>query len=137
MADGPRSPSPLRLFSRALQLRCPRCAGHPVFASWLRMVERCPACGMRTARGEEGYVVGAYMFNIIAAELVWAGVVGALIWFTWPDPPWEYLLYGSGLLMIVLPFLCYPFSRTLFLAFDLLFRPAEDTEVGTKEGGGQ
>jgi hypothetical protein len=77
------------------------------------------------------------MFNIIAAELVWAGVVGALIWFTWPDPPWEYLLYGSGLLMIVLPFLCYPFSRTLFLAFDLLFRPAEDTEVGTKEGGGQ
>ena len=32
--------------------------------------------------------------------------------------------------MIVLPFLAYPFSKTLFLAFDLIFRPAEDTERG-------
>jgi hypothetical protein len=25
--------------------------------------------------------------------------------------------------MVALPFLLYPFSKTLFLAFDLLFRP--------------
>jgi hypothetical protein len=34
------------------------------------MRERCPDCRLRTARGEEGYVVGAYMFNIMAAELI-------------------------------------------------------------------
>jgi hypothetical protein len=27
-------------------------------------------------------------------------------------------------LMLVVPFLFFPFSKTLFLAFDLLFRPA-------------
>jgi hypothetical protein len=28
--------------------------------------------------------------------------------------------------MILLPFLCYPFSKTIFLAFDLVFRPADE-----------
>jgi hypothetical protein len=33
------------------------------------------------------------------------------------------LLYGGIALMIILPVLFYPFSKTLFLAFDLVFRP--------------
>ncbi len=87
------------------------------------MRSTCPACGIRTERDEEGYVVGAYMFNIMAAELLWLAAVGAIAWRTWPDPPWNLLLYGGGALMVALPFLCYPFSKTTFLAFDLLFRP--------------
>ena len=114
--------------ARALRLRCPSCGGGPLFQSWLRMVDRCPQCGLRTGRGEEGYVVGAYMFNIIAAELIWGALFLALLWRTWPEPPWELLTWGGGALMIAMPFLCYPFSKTVFLAFDLLFRPPADTE---------
>lgn len=114
--------------ARALRLRCPSCGGGPLFLSWLRMVDRCPRCGLRTGRGEEGYVVGAYMFNIIAAELIWGALFLALLWRTWPAPPWELLTWGGGALMIAMPFLCYPFSKTVFLAFDLLFRPPADTE---------
>lgn len=114
--------------ARALRLRCPSCGGGPLFQSWLRMVDRCPQCGLRTGRGEEGYVVGAYMFNIIAAELIWGALFLALLWRTWPEPPWELLTWGGGALMIAMPFLCYPFSKTIFLAFDLLFRPPADTE---------
>ncbi len=114
--------------ARALRLRCPSCGGGPLFRSWLRMVDRCPRCGLRTGRGEEGYVVGAYMFNIIAAELIWGALFLALLWRTWPDPPWELLIWGGGALMIAMPFVCYPFSKTVFLAFDLLFRPPADTE---------
>lgn len=33
------------------------------------------------------------------------------------------LLYGGAVLMVIAPFLFYPFSKTLFLAFDLIFRP--------------
>jgi hypothetical protein len=40
------------------------------------------------------------------------------------------LLWGGGVVMIALPFLCYPFSKTVFLAFDLLFRAPEETESG-------
>ncbi|MBK8002766.1 MAG: DUF983 domain-containing protein [Gemmatimonadetes bacterium] len=121
-------PRPLVLLARALSLRCPNCGGGGMFAAWLRMKPHCPTCGLRTERGEQGYVVGAYMFNIMAAELAWGALfVGAVV-LTWPDVPWDPLLWGGGVLMLALPFLFYPFSKTVFLAFDLLFRPAQETE---------
>jgi hypothetical protein len=68
------------------------------------------------------------MFNIIAAELAFAAVFIAVMVATWPSPPWDLLLYGGIVLMIVAPFLFFPFSKTIFLAFDLVFRPAEPVE---------
>ena len=124
----PNHPHPLRLLHRALRLCCPSCGGRPLFSRWLEMRERCPRCGLRTERGEAGYVVGAYMFNIIAAELIWAAVFLGLVVATWPTPPWDLLLYGGGMMMLAMPLLCYPFAKTVFLAFDLLFRPPEETE---------
>jgi uncharacterized protein (DUF983 family) len=113
----------LTLFWRAARRRCPNCAGRPIFDSWLRIRVRCPVCGLRLERGEEGYQVGAYMFNIVAAELVFAAVFLGILMFTWPDPPWTTLLYGGVAIMLVAPVVFYPFSKTLFLAFDLVFRP--------------
>jgi len=83
----------------------------------------CPVCRLRLERGEEGYQVGAYMFNIVAAELVFALIFLGVLIATWPSPPWDLLLYGGAALMVVAPFLFYPFAKTLFLAFDLIFRP--------------
>jgi hypothetical protein len=42
---------------------------------------------------------------------------------TLPDVPWKALQYGGIALMIVFPLIFYPFSKTIFLAFDLFFRP--------------
>jgi uncharacterized protein (DUF983 family) len=93
------------------------------------MRERCPVCGLKLERGEEGYQVGSYMFNIVAAELVFAAAfVGAVV-LTWPTPPWKVLEYGGIALMVVAPFVFFPFSKTLFLAFDLLFRPAGSDDL--------
>ena len=39
-------------------------------------------CGFRFERGEEGYQVAAYMFNIIAAELLFAFLFAAIVVFT-------------------------------------------------------
>ena len=80
-------------------------------------------------RGEQGYQVGSYMFAIIAAELVFAAIFLGVLLLTWPDPPWDLLLYGGMALMLVVPFLFFPFSKTLFLAFDLTFRPATAEEL--------
>jgi len=88
------------------------------------MVPTCPGCGLALERRESGYAVGAYMFNIIAAELAFAGLFLGTLWLLWPDPPWEALTYGGALLMVLLPAFFYPWSKTLFLGFDLLFRPA-------------
>lgn len=68
------------------------------------------------------------MFNIIAAELAFAAVFIAVMVATWPSPPWDLLLYGGIVLTILAPFLFFPFSKTIFLAFDLVFRPAEPAE---------
>ena len=69
------------------------------------------------------------MFAIIAAELVFAVIFLGVLLATWPDPPWNLLLYGGMVLMLVVPFLFFPFSKTLFLAFDLTFRPATPDEL--------
>ncbi len=112
-----------QLVSRALRLRCPNCGGGPIFRSWFRMGSQCPVCHLSLERGEEGYQVGSYMFNIIAAELVFGATFIGVLLLTWPSPPWNLLLYGGVTLMVVLPLLFYPVSKTLFLAFDLIFRP--------------
>lgn len=85
-------------------------------------------------RGDQGYQVGSYMFNIVAAELCFAAVFVVVLLVTWPDPPWDALLYGGVVLMLLVPFLFFPFSKTLFLAFDLLFRPATTDELLPVEG---
>jgi uncharacterized protein (DUF983 family) len=119
----------LRLFGRALRLHCPNCGGGPIFRSWFRMREYCTVCGIPLERGEPGYQVGSYMFNIVASELVFAFLFVLVLVVTWPDPPWQLLQYGGIALMVLAPFLLYPFSKTLFLAFDLLFRPATPEEL--------
>ena|SRR5215208_6076797 len=119
----------LLLFSRAARLRCPNCGGSSIFRSWFRMRPFCPSCGLPLERGEEGYQVGSYMFNIIAAELIFVLVFLAVVLMTWPEPPWRLLQYGGIILMILAPILFFPFSKTLFLAFDLLFRPATRDEL--------
>jgi uncharacterized protein (DUF983 family) len=129
------APASLRPFGRALRLRCPHCGRGKLFSSWFRMRPRCPVCGLKVERGEEGYQVGSYMFNIVAAELVFAAVFVGIVLLTWPSPPWSLLEYGGIALMVIAPFVFFPFSKTLFLAFDLLFRPAAPDELTSPPDG--
>ncbi len=118
--------SALRLLGRALLLRCPHCGARGTWHSYYRQKDRCPGCGLVFNRGEQGYIVGAYMFNIVAAELVFAALLVGVLLRTWPRPPWTWLTWGGAALMVLLPLIFYPFSRTLFLAFDLIFRSHRD-----------
>jgi uncharacterized protein (DUF983 family) len=87
------------------------------------MLPACPRCGLAFERGESGYLVGAYMMNVVAAELVWVAAAVAVAVATWPDPPWDLLMYGGAALMVVTPVVLYPLSKTIFLAMDLAVRP--------------
>ena len=91
-------------------------------------------CGFRFERGEEGYQVAAYMFNIIAAELLFAFLFAAIVVFTWPSPSWTLLEYGGIATMVIAPFVFYPFSKALFLAFDPLFRPPAPEDMTRSAG---
>lgn len=113
----------LRRLWWAVLLRCPNCGGRGIFRSWFKLQDQCPTCGLRLERDEQGYQVGSYMFNIIVAELVFAAIVVGVLALTWPHPPWDLLTWGGVALMVLMPILFFPFSKTLFLAFDLIFRP--------------
>jgi hypothetical protein len=83
----------------------------------------CPGCQLILDRGAHDYFLGGYTVNFIAAELliVLAGAVYIVV--TWPDVPWKLITWSLALLMIVAPVVFYPFSKTLWLAADLILRP--------------
>lgn len=89
------------------------------------MHERCPTCGLTLARGEAGdYWLGAYAINLVVAESLAAFIAFGVLWATWP----EYMAaqVTGMVLAVALPVAFYPFSRTLWLAWDLSFRPREE-----------
>lgn len=109
----------------ALGRRCPNCGSGNIFRSYLNQRESCPVCGLRLDRGERDYFIGAYTINLIVAEmLVFFGGL-AVLRMTYPDVPWDGLMYGLGALMIIAPIVLYPFSRQVWLAMDLILRPSE------------
>jgi uncharacterized protein (DUF983 family) len=113
-------------FGRALLLRCPRCGGKGILRSWLKMKEACPTCGLALERGESSdFWIGAYVFNLVIGEVIAIGV--PIIWMilSAPHQPWTQIEAVAMILCVGLPFAFFPLSRTLWLAWDLSFRPEE------------
>lgn len=126
----PQQPSKRVMFLRAIRRRCPICGGGSLFTGWFRMKDHCPHCGIRMRRGEDGYTLGALWFNLLLAETITMAVfVGTLV-RTWPSPPWDVLQVLGPAEAILMPLLIWPFARTLFLAFDLSFRPLGPQDLG-------
>ena len=93
--------------------------------TWLKPNRQCPRCGLLLDRGEGDHWLGAYAFNLVASELVWAASMVAILVARWPDVPWDFLQYGGVALMIAAPFIFFPFSRMIWLAIDLIARPPQ------------
>jgi hypothetical protein len=77
------NPSPLKMFGRALTMRCPRCGAGGLLSEMLAVL-----------------------------------VVGGAILLTWPEVPWRPVWFGAIALMLASPFLLFPVSRLVWLAFD-------------------
>jgi uncharacterized protein (DUF983 family) len=123
-------PSRSQMVLRAFTLRCPRCGGRGIWRSWVKMKHACPSCGLVLERGEsEDYWLGAYMFNLVAAEIISVAIAVLLIIVSWPNVPWNVAWAGSIILAVVMPFVFFPFARALWLAFDLMFRRHEEGDV--------
>lgn len=117
----------LLMLARGASLRCPNCAATGLFSGYTRLLPACPRCGLLLDRGEEDYFLGAYTVNFVTAELGLVALLLAVVVVTWPAVHWDGILYGGIALMVLLPILFFPFSRTIWLAVDLAFRlPGEE-----------
>ncbi len=123
MAEPTSLPSPTTRVLRALLLHCPECGGGGLFRRWLLLQPRCGRCGLRTDRANPDHFVGAYLVNLIAAELLFAVAFAIWLLTVWPDVPWGRIEVILVIAMLVAPLLLYPFTRTIWLAADLIFDP--------------
>lgn len=135
MADARNPLGFWRLTGRALLLRCPRCGHGGILRDWFHLKERCPTCGLLLDRGESSdYWLGAALFNLVAAELVSVIVAMTVVIALWPDVPWTAVEYGALALAIAMPLAFFPFARTIWLAWDLWFRPARPGDSEGRRG---
>lgn len=114
---------------RALTLRCPHCGSKGILASWFRLNDRCPRCGLHLHREESDYFLGAYMILLMAMEGLFAVAFLIVLLVTWPNPPWTWIEWAGGVVLLAGVLLVYPFSKTLWLAVDLIFRPVGSGEL--------
>jgi uncharacterized protein (DUF983 family) len=132
----PAEPGPWTMLGRSLLLRCPACGERGIRTTYFDFRQSCPRCGIRFDRGEEDYWIGGFMLNFIVGELIAVAAVVTAILVMWPDVPWRPVLYGSLIPAVLGPTVAYPFSRSVWFALDLIFRPREPGEAGGVVGRG-
>ena len=93
-----------------------------MFHHWLKMLPICPTCGLRFDRGEPGYHPRAIWINLLLAERLSMAVTSPPSSGAGPPLRGRYN-WSAPLEALIAPFILFPFSKTLFLAFDLGIRP--------------
>jgi uncharacterized protein (DUF983 family) len=118
----------LRLFGRAFLLRCPHCGKGPVLRNWMNLRVKCGTCELRLHRGEHDTIMGSVFILFTLVGLVaYAAIVVAMT--LTETTPWDLLDTGLPLLTLALLFVLFPFSKLLWLAFDLMLRPVTPDEL--------
>jgi len=113
---------------RAVRLRCPHCGSRRTFLrGWFRRYPRCRTCGIAWQR-ETGLELGAVTINTLVTFL--SIVVGMIIGFvaTVPEVPVLAMVFWLGLVAALMPIVIYPFTYTIWLAFDLAVHPVDGDE---------
>ncbi len=112
-----------RVAIRAFRRHCPYCGAAGIFDGYFTLRDRCPECGTVYDR-EEGYFLGAYAINLIFALVV--GLGGALLLIFGTPLRDASILWTEAIAVsfaVGLPILFFPFSRTVWIALDLMADP--------------
>jgi uncharacterized protein (DUF983 family) len=117
MSNRTLQPSRGLMLWRGLRRKCPRCGEGKLFSRWFTMVDDCPNCNLHFEK-EPGYWVGAVAINTTVVGFIFAVVLVVFSAMTVPDIPWVTLLLIEIPIMLILPLLYYPYSKTFWVAID-------------------
>lgn len=73
--------------------------------------------------------MGAVTINTAVTFASFLVVFTALALVTWPEVPWGWVMGITLAVNLVVPVVFYPFSKTLWLAFEMGWRPLEREEL--------
>ncbi len=124
------TPSPGRMLLRGALKRCPACGAGRLFSGWFAMADRCPGCGYQFAR-EEGFFLGAYVMNLVIAQglVMLLAVIPTIVMLNAdPDASLVPVIVGGLVGAVLAPLVFYPYSKTLWVAIELILRPVDETE---------
>jgi len=110
-----------------MRLRCPSCGQGRALTGWFSMARRCSACNFWFER-EDGYFVGATAINMGLGIVIPAAVAFTWLGLSWPRTPWTPLGVTFVGLAVIVPLVCFPLARMLWLSIDLVFRPIQPAE---------
>jgi uncharacterized protein (DUF983 family) len=105
---------------RGLSLSCPVCARGKIFEGVFRMHKQCPVCDFTFER-EEGYFSSAMAINLVLSELIVTAAVLPLA--ANPGIPVVNAILWCAPLAVLLPFLFYRHSRSLWMSMDHYMNP--------------
>lgn len=117
-----------RMFVRGCVKHCPVCGAGHLFRRWFTMIERCPRCDLRFER-MEGQMTGSVGINTIVSFGLLLVVLFVGTFAFWPEPQITAMVVAGVIVTVVFPIAFHPFSKTIWLAIDLMMRPAEPGEV--------
>lgn len=119
-AMGFSAPSvPAALFRGAVG-RCPWC-GRVLLSlrRWFHLPETCPRCGLALER-EAGAFLGSMVVSYTLTCMALVAVLGGWVVATVPAVPVMPVIAVGSAIVVGLPIATYPFSKTFWVAIDLL-----------------
>lgn len=122
-----------RTLLRGCLKRCGVCGQGRLFRRWFFMKERCPRCNLRFERIEGHWTGDIGVNTVVSFGLLMVFLMAGFL-ITWPEPPVLVLVVGAILTAFLGPLFFLPFSKTIWLAADLMMRPLEPGEVAPGYG---
>jgi uncharacterized protein (DUF983 family) len=122
--------------------RCPWCGEGRLLSlrRWFYLPERCPRCGLALER-EAGAFLGSMVVSYTITCAVLVVSLGVWVAATVPAVPVVPIVAVGSAVVVGLPILMYPFSKTMWVAIDLLLhrmdREDRDRFASELSGRGQ
>jgi uncharacterized protein (DUF983 family) len=110
------------ILRRGFTRRCAVCGEGHLFRQWLRMVPSCPRCGLRFNR-LPGHWLGSWFLNVVLVQVVVVAILIVGMASTYPETPMAAIGLIDLAAAVAVPLLFFPFSRTIWLAIDVVMRP--------------